>query len=390
MWVGQPINALTGITLDDLSIQGGFYAFNAVSLYRVYSTYLRITGDMAFLSATGSSQGSSNETVDEMLDVLADFFLPFCPPGSTLADYSGSPGVYLECVPTYVHATAGLQGGNAFIARDLGELRFAQGNASRAAALTARAAAIAGDTFPALYVASTNGTRGGNSSGDVGGWWSVVDTSTGARSEVRHIVDFSYAAFGLCSPRWPPCAFSPAAAAQMSAFFLRQLVVPGGAWTRALSTLDGAAPVSRPDHGSTGSYAAWPAMAFDALTYLAGFNASLMYLGSLRGADEGPFGQAHGIASDGESVFKTTGGCNRYIANNGAAFAESVLHVVFGYEPDFFSASDPQPALASVPRGNLLGTLACIRGPAINGSAPRYATATLSAGGVVYAWEDTC
>ena len=390
MWVGQPIDALTGITLDDVSIQGGWYAFNAVSLYRVYSTYLRVTGDTGFLAETGSGSGSSNETVDEMLDVLADNYLRFCKPDSTLADYDGSPGRYLECVPTYVHVTAGLQGGNAFMALDLADLREAQGNASRAAALRARAAAIAFESVPALYVSSTSGARGGDAPGDVGGWFNVLDTATGSTTEVRHIVDFAYAAFGLCSPRWPPCALNSSVAAQMSDFFLRQLVVPGGAWTRALSTLDGAAPVARPDHGSTGAYAAWPAMAFDALTSLAGFNASLAYLAQLRGADEGPFGQAHGIASDGASVFKTTGGCNRYIANNGASFAESVLHVVFGYEPAFFATSDPQPALAGVPRGALRGMLSCIRGPSINGSAPRYATATLTAAGVSYEWADAC
>ena len=91
MWVGQPIDALTGVTLGDMSIQGGWYAFNAVSLYRTYSTYLRTTGDAAFLGATGTGAGSTNETVDEMLDVLADNFLRFTRQGSTLADYDASP-----------------------------------------------------------------------------------------------------------------------------------------------------------------------------------------------------------------------------------------------------------------------------------------------------------
>ena len=392
MWVGQPVNSLTGITLDDLSIQGGFYAFNAVSLYRVYSTYLRATGDAAFLASTGSAGAGNGETVDTMLDVLADFFLPYCKrANSTLADYSASPAVYLECVPTYVHATAGLQGGNAFIARDLADLRAAQGNATRAAELRARADAIEAESIPALYVSNTSGARGGDALGDVGGWWRVLDTGDGSGTrEVRHIVDFAYSAFGFCSQRWPPCALNASVRAQMGDFFARQLVVPGGAWTRALSALDGAAPISRPDHGSTGSYAAWPAMAFDALTALAGFNASVPFLAALRGADEGPFGQAHGIAGDGASVFKTTGGCNRYIANNVASFAESVLRVLFGYEPQYFAQADPQPANAAAPRAGLRGTLSCVRGPSIGGAAPRYATATLTDAGVEFAWADAC
>jgi hypothetical protein len=276
------------------------------------------------------------------------------------------------------------------MALDLAALRAAQGNGTRAAALRSRAAAIAAETIPALYVSNTTGARGGGALGDVGGWFAVLDTATGARTEVRHIVDFAYTAFGLCSPRWPPCALNASVAAQMADFFLRQLRVPGGAWTRALAPLDGAAPVSRPDHGSTGAYAAWPAMAADALTALAGFNASVPFLAGLRGADEGPWGQAHGVASDGASVFKTTGGCNRYIANNGASFAESVLRVLFGYEPEFLVSADPQPALADAPRGGLTGQLHCIRGPSIGGAPPRFATATMSATGVAYSWGDTC
>ena len=390
MWVGQPIDALTGITLDDVSIQGGWYAFNAVSLYRVYSTYLRITGDINFLSAKGTGAGSSNETVDNMLDVLADNYLRFCKENSTLADYDGSPARYLECVPTYVHVTAGLQGGNAFMALDLADLRQSQNNVSRSNELRSRAYSIATESIPVLYVSNTSEQRGGSAPGDIGGWFSVFDTATNSSTEVRHIVDFAYLPFGLCSPRWPPCLLNSTVTSQMSDFFTRQLVVSGGAWTRALSMLDSAAPVERPDHGSTGAYAAWPAMSFDALTSLSGFNASLEYLSNLRGADEGPFGQAHGITNDGKGVFKTTGGCNRYIANNGASFAESVLRVIFGYEPVYFATSDPTPTLRNVPRSGLLGTLSCIRGPAINGSSPRFATATLTAQGVTYSWAEGC
>jgi hypothetical protein len=171
-----------------------------------------------------------------------------------------------------------------------------------------------------MYVSSTTGTRNGSLPGDVGGWWRVVDTSPGGpqTTEVRHVVDFAYAASGLCSPRWSgapagDCAFNATVRSQMADFALRQLAIPGGAWMRALSPLDAAAPVSRPDHGSTGAYDAWPALSFDALTALdGGFNASVPFLTALAAAaNEGPYGQAHGVAVDGVSVFKTTGGCNR-------------------------------------------------------------------------------
>lgn len=68
-------------------MSGYFYAFNAHSLYRSFSTYARATNDTAFVAQVGG-----------YLDVLADFYLPYVrhPGSSTLADYSGDPNNYLE------------------------------------------------------------------------------------------------------------------------------------------------------------------------------------------------------------------------------------------------------------------------------------------------------
>ena len=74
-----------------------------------------------------------------------------------------------------------------------------------------------------------------------------------------------------------------------------------------------------------------------------------------------------------------------YLANNGAAFAESVLRVVFGYEPSWLAGTDPAgPTLANATRG-VSGTLSCVRGPS-----GAYLTATLTNTGVDYAWSPTC
>ena len=118
------------------------------------------------------------------LDTLADFYIKYTnrynPAGnSTLADYADGAGVYLECVPTYVHATAGLQGGNAYMALDLADLRQTQGNQSGATALRARAAAISAETVKTMYVSSSSGRINGSAPGDRGGWWRVVDTKPG-------------------------------------------------------------------------------------------------------------------------------------------------------------------------------------------------------------------
>jgi hypothetical protein len=328
------------------------------------------------------------------------------PSNSTLADYSGAPNNYLECVPTYRHATAGLQGGNAFMARDLADLREAQGNVTGAAALRARADAIAAETVARMYIsATTSGKTNGTSPGDVGGWFRVIDTGNGGAetTEVRHVVDFVYAAMGLCNPRWSAsCAFNATVSAQMVDYFFRQLAIPGsGAWIRAMSLFDTAAPIERPDHGTTGAYPAWPSMAFDALVSLDGgsFDAALSYLANLAAAvEEGPFGQAHAITNDGYGVFKTTDGCIRYIADDGASFAESILRVVFGYDPGYFSDapgatnSSWQPAYPGVLRGTLSGTMRCVRSPASADAAdpPKYLTLTLTQGALSWAWDPTC
>lgn len=70
-------------------MSGYFYAFNALSLYRYFSTYARATNDTAFIARVGW-----------YLDTLADFYQPYVrdPDTSTLADYSGDPNNYLECV----------------------------------------------------------------------------------------------------------------------------------------------------------------------------------------------------------------------------------------------------------------------------------------------------
>lgn len=397
LWIGQPIDKIFGVELDNLQVGGDFYAFNALSLYRAFSTYIRTTNNVTFLSSN----------VNEYLDTLADFYQAYTGTNSTLADYSGLPNNYLECVPSYRHATAGLQGGNAYMAYDLADLRTAQQNTSGANTLRTRAQTIGIESLGRMYISSTNGNRNGTNPGDIGGWFRVIDTSAGGQdtTEVRHVVDFAYATMGFCSPRWPgTCIFNDTVRSQMLDYVQRQLIVPGGAWMRALSPLDSVAPISRPDHGSTGAYDAWPAITFDAIVSLdQGFSLAASFLANLAVVtDEGPMGQAHAIQSDGISVFKTTGGCNRYIANNGAAFGESILRYFFGYEPTYIidssvtNVSNWVPLFGNVSRG-ITGTLSCIRGPLLtnnndnnNGTTFLYLTSTLTMEGIAWEWSTDC
>ena len=129
-------------------------------------------------------------------------------------------------------------------------------------------------------------------------------------------------------------------------------------------------------------------MAFDAIVALDGnFNRAVPILGALaKAANEGPYGQAHAISADGSSVFKTSRGWTRYLANNGGAYAESVLITLFGYNPTFLASQLPTPILAGKFRG-LTGTLACIRAP---GPILNFITAILTDKGVVYQQDEAC
>eukprot|EP00047_Mylnosiga_fluctuans_P006723 m.248685 g.248685 ORF g.248685 m.248685 type:complete len:756 (+) comp15813_c0_seq1:800-3067(+) len=384
-WIGQPIAQNFGIELDNMQPTGDFYAFNALSLYESFASYLRVTNDTSFLAR-----------VQPYLSDLASFWEAYAPSGSALADYSGNPSNYLECVPTYIHVTAALQGGNAYMARDYADLLAAQGNTSGADYWWSRGEQIANETVSACYV-DRSPRASGSAPGDLGGWWRAYNPHTQSGTEVRHVIDFGYSPLGLCNiarhgshGAWP-CALNATRRAQMVDFAMRQLVLPTRIWMRALSLGDAASPVDRPDHGTTGAYDAWPAITINALVLLTGdFNLSVSILASIGITTlEGPFGQAKAVPqtpADTYPPFKTALGWTRYLANNGGAFADSILTHLAGYQPGWLDPALPRPALAGVPRG-LTGTLACIRGP---GPQVRFATAQLDGAGVTYSWSDTC
>ena len=246
------------------------------------------------------------------------------------------------------------------MARDLSQLREVQGRGQEADDLKSLSQAIVNESVKSMYV-------GG------GGWWRVIDVKAGTATEVRHVIDFIYAAEGFCGAEgregWA-CSLSDDQRSQMVAFALDQLYDAATGWVRALSLGDGAAPIDRPDHGSTGAYDAWPALMFSSMTHLDGdFNRSLGFLRSVTNVTfEGPYGQAHRLPSPtvsaGEySAYKTSTGFTRYFGNNGAAFAEVVLKVLFGYNPDWMSSpSSPlSPVLQDVKRGDVRGSLQGIR-----------------------------
>jgi len=349
-WNDRNFSTTYGIELDNSALTGHFYAFNAMSLYSTYSGYLRATNDSTLLDLV---DGPHSRRYLESLCLDFQRYIRNSSAYPLFADYSGDKDAYLECVPTYRHATAGLQASSVYMARDLASLRQAQGNFTGAAALRRLADAITATTVSELYVSG-----GGGGGGDTGGWWTCLDTATGTKTEVRTVVDLVYTAMGFCNTgrgaSWG-CGLADGQRAQMVEFAQTQLIV--GGWLRALSPHDALHNVSRPDHGTTGSYDAWPSLLFEGLTQLQGnFEASLPWLLEISAASaySGPFGQAHELDETG-LPFKTTNGWTRGLANNGGSFAEVILRTVFGYDPPW-GGGGLLPAFAGVPRKGLEGS----------------------------------
>jgi hypothetical protein len=349
-WLSVDVFKFFGIELDNRQPTGYFYAFSAGSLYRSLSAFFRYDG--------GSQQlwDVAEQALAQLAVSWRNFTLP--PPFNPLfPDFCSDPNCYLECVPTYTGCTAALQASAAFMARDLSQLRAAQGRGGEAADLRFLAEAIGKQSVALMYVEDS-------------GWWRVIDVQTGASTEVRHVIDVVYTAEGFCGgegrTNWS-VDLSLDQRSRIAAFAIDQLYDRASGWVRALSLGDAAAPIDRPDHGSSGAYDAWPALMFSSITHLDGdFNRSLDFLRSLaRVTWEGPYGQAHRVSppnDGGATAYKTSTGFTRYFGNNGAAFAEVVLKVLFGYNPEWtFSPALPSPVLPHLQRGDVRGSLQGIR-----------------------------
>lgn len=137
----------------------------------------------------------------------------------------------------------------------------------------------------------------------------------------------------------------------MVRFFRRELLEPE--WVIALSRTDALGFVDRSDHGTTGSYAAWPPLSFEALATLSGSfdDATAMLLSQASSARQGPYGQSSAVqavldsstrpetvAAVVQTPFKSTIGANRYSAVAGGCWFDVIVRTVFGWRPQWTDA----------------------------------------------------
>jgi hypothetical protein len=287
-----------GIDLFGGQLFGAWYAFNAVAIFGFTRHYVATSGDHAFLSEVAGSR-----TVLDWLRLLSADWKNRTLTGigePCLADYGSFAGDFLECVPTYINAVAALQAGNAWMSTEMAALeRAVVRSAERAAALVKDAKCITDAVLRRQYIPQR-------------GFFSTVNGSNKS-TDVRTVVDFQ-----TCGRWLGREVLGDERAAEMASFFHRELDRPALGWPIALSRSDQLKYIDRPDHGTTGSYASWPGLAFETLAELEGNFSTAMpfFLRTAPSARQGPYGQDQGVSigpNEDVAAFKTTVGATRCV-----------------------------------------------------------------------------
>lgn len=265
LWLERDIHRHFGTEYVSGESAGNWYSCNDYAMARLITTYVRVTGDFAWLQKTIGPR-----TVLHHLRACATHYRTL-DRGSGLADY-GDRNSLLEAVGTYTHEVASLNAANVWILRETAALLEHLGERAEAGALRTEAAALV-PRVQQLYAAGT-------------GWWHCRQPD-GSLVPVRHVWDFIHTLNFLH-------ADLPAAQiGEMVDFFQRELMTP--AWLAALSPLDEDTGFSlRPDHQWNGSYPGWVALAASALVKAGRADLLREWLpGLARTANQGPYSQAH-------------------------------------------------------------------------------------------------
>jgi hypothetical protein len=303
LFLASNIHSCYAIDFQSMETVGPWYSANDYSIFQLVNTYVNITGDHQFLDETVSG----NKSVIEYLEEISLYWKTLNKPPSLLADY-GDASNLLETVPTYINRVPSLNAANVWMMRSMARIRTARGEADQARELNQLADKLAKEVLD-LYV-------------DGQGFW-ACELPYAKKVEVRHCIDFFTTIAAMENE------LGPRRIEEMIAFVNRELWTPE--WLYALSPRDGAAREStRPDHGSTGAYDAWPALTAEAFFKTGRKVEALERLRSVESATrEGPFGQAHYVATKAYPVRKALE-LQDYFESASGAFAEVIVRTIFG------------------------------------------------------------
>jgi hypothetical protein len=303
LFLASNIHSCYAIDFQSLETVGPWYSANDYSIFQLVNTYINITGEQQFLDEI---IGANKRVIDYLEEICVHWKTLTKPPG-LLADY-GDASNLLETVPTYIHRVPSMNAANVWMMRSMARIRTARGEVDQARELNQLADKLAKEVL-SLYV-------------DGQGFW-ACEMPDGKKVEVRHCIDF-FTTIGAMENELGRRRIE-----QMTSFVNRELWTPH--WLYALSPRDGAAKDSlRPDHGSTGSYDAWPALTAEALFKAGSKTEALERLRSVAPAiREGPFGQAHYVATEAYPERKALD-LQDYFESASGSFAEVIVRTLFG------------------------------------------------------------
>ena len=289
------------------------YVANYPMLFRIATTYLRVSRDRAFLD-----RKVGDKTVLEQLDRLALHYRNYLMKDGGLADFGGDPWHFLECVPTYIHATAGFNAAYVQMLRDMADLYDFLGKKDLAAERRQAADRLVKAIYPQLYVSGK-------------GFWQSRYPD-GRQFDMRHCLDFQFVAQGIGQDLPTPVRD------EMRDFVERELLMKN--WMRAQSLLDPAAEQSdRPDHGPMGAYSGWPPETVDGLCHLGYWKDALDFYRRCEAAThEGAFSQGAEFYGPRKKEYDApvriaTAGTICREALCGADFTDVMIRTIFGFHP---------------------------------------------------------
>ena len=309
-WLVQDMHA--HLATDYLTGQGvgPWYAVNDMGILRCVHSYLRVTGDFAWLNKTIEGKTGLEHVVDHAL-----YWKKLDKLGHGLADY-GNLDDLLEVVSTWLHEVPAMNAGNVYGMRFAASLLERRGD-PRAAQLRSEARELAARINRLLYVEGK-------------GWWKCGQPD-GTYNEVRHCYDLLTVLDTMFED------LSEKQKREMSHFFWSELHTP--LWMHALSPGDVDATWNlRADHSWLGAYTAWPSMTAKGLYRIdPPAKVAAWVKGLAKSANQGPFGQAH-IA---ETIFPPEDGgaykCpleqpyeNDWCCVSGGSFMDLVIDSIFG------------------------------------------------------------
>ena len=311
LWLERDIYRHFGTEYVSGESTGNWYSCNDYAMARLVTTYVRFTGDEAWLQKRVGTR-----TILDHLTACATHYRSL-DRGSGLADY-GDRNSLLEAVGTYEHEVASLNAANVWVLREVAGLLTHLGEAQAAAVYRNEADALV-PRIQELYVP------------DAGHW--QCRQPDGTLVPVRHIWDFIHTVNFLHAD------LPEAQLTEMVAMFRREHLTPS--WLAALSPLDEDTGFSlRPDHQWNGSYPAWVSLAASALCRTGCVDLLATWVpGLARTGRQGPYSQAHFVENAAPAV---EGGArkaptewpyiNDWTCLAAGNFFETVVHGVFGLD----------------------------------------------------------